>query len=113
MLFLQRSVPFYQVTFFSYLSFYIETEHPEDCEWEHEKREKVINNIGVLKYKVASVERPIRYDAKDPRLGMCCEAVMIGITVYVRVSTERSCDRSPDMHVIWLEERADTPCAPS
>ena len=52
------------------------------------------------------MERPSRYDAKDPRLGMCWEAVMIGITVYVHVSTERSCDRSPDMHVIWLEERA-------
>ena len=55
------------------------------------------------------MERPSRYDAKDPRLGMCWEAVMIGITVYVHVSTERSSDRSPDMHVIWLEERAKGP----
>ena len=55
------------------------------------------------------MERPSWYDAKDPRLGMCWEAVMIGITVYVHVSTERSCDRSPDMHVIWLEERVKGP----
>ena len=52
------------------------------------------------------MERPSRYDAKDLRLGMCWEAVMIDISVYVHVSMERSCDRSPDIHVIWLEERA-------